>query len=706
MIIPNLPRFYREGDTAFVQAKIVNTGNTPINGTALLEISDAFTGQFLSAYLADNQTQIFEAIEPGKSKNIRWKIIIGKLGSLITMKFSATAGTFTDSEQHQIPVLPQKTLITESLVLNTPANTQRSFSFKPLNKKDVSRIERLEIQLCSNPSWYAIQALPYLVDDDFDNAESVFNRFYANALASIIAQNIPGAMNVIDQWKTLDPGELLSNLEKNQHLKSVLLQETPWVMEAIDEKDQKSRIALLFDLNRMQYEKSASMKKLKQLQTANGAWTWFPGMPESEYITNRIVAGLGKLNKLQTGFANENEIDNMVSPAIDYLDQKLVRDYEKIISEKRTTDYTLQTDHLNYLYARSFFPDQSLNETTKPAFAFVLKHLETDWKTFDKGTQAMAAVALERFGKKDAARAILASLREHAIHHAELGMFWKNTPSYRWYEAPIESQALIINAFEEIEGKSADIDQMRTWLLSQKQTNRWKTNSATAEAIYALLLRGTDWIGNATPVELRVGKIVIENQSASETSPMFTRVWKTDEITPEMSGIEINNPNKSMSWGGAFRQYFMDIDKVTASKTPLQLTKVLYVERIGKNGKELVSISDQPISIGDKVIVRIVLTVDRDMEFVHMKDQRAASFEPINVISGYEYRGGLGYYQTTKDASTDFFFDYLRKGKYVFEYTLIASQAGEFSNGRALIECYYAPEFSSHSGGLRVKIVN
>jgi uncharacterized protein YfaS (alpha-2-macroglobulin family) len=703
MIMPNLPRFFREGDTVFVQAKIVNTGKETIRGNAMLEMSDAFNDQQISLYNLDDQSQSFEAIEPGKSKNVRWKIAIGNATNLITMRFSATAGTFTDSEQHQIPVLPQKTLVTESLVLNTQANTTRKFAFKPLNSKDVSRVERLEIQLCSNPAWYAIQALPYLIESDFDNAESIFNRLYANSLASIIAKNIPGAMHVIEQWKTQNPDELLSNLEKNQHLKAVLLQETPWVMEAKDENDQKSRIALLFDINRMQYEKSASMRQLKALQTANGAWTWFPGMPESEYITNRIVGRLGKLNKLQPGFCDENEINDMLVPAVRYLDQQLSRDYKKIIREKRKSDYKLWDSHLQYLYARSFIERITVPEETKPAFDFVMQHLETDWKTLDKGMQAMAAVVLNRFGKTEPANAILASLREHALNNPELGMYWKNTASYRWFEAPIESQALIINAFEEIEGKSADIDRMRTWLLSQKQTNRWKTNSATAEAIYAILLHGTDWIGNNKPLIIKLGDQQID-QSTNQNSPVFTKVWKTTEIKPDMSVIEIQNPNASMSWGGAFRQYFVDIDKITASNTPLQLTKELFIERIGKSGKELVSIGDQSVNIGDKIVVRIVLTVDRDMEYVHMRDQRAASFEPVNAISAYEYKGGLGYYQTTKDASTDFFFDYLHKGKYGFEYGLIASQAGEFSNGRAIIECYYAPEFSSHSGGLRVKV--
>lgn len=705
MIMPNLPRFYREGDTAFVQAKIVNTGKETISGTAKLEISDAVSENEITSYFMDNQSQNFEKIEPGQSKNVRWKIAIGNCSNMITMKFSATAGTFTDGEQHQIPVLPQKTLVTESLVLNTKPNSKQIFTFKPLNSKDVKQTERLEIQLCSNPSWYAIQALPYLVDNDFENAESIYNRFYANTLASIVAEQIPGAMKVIEQWKSQNPNELLSNLEKNQNLKSILLQETPWVMEAKDETDQKNRISLLFDINRMQYEVSKAMKQLKQLQTVNGAWTWFPGMPESDYITNRIVAGLGKLSTLKAGFTDENEIDVMISSAIGFLDENLRHDYEKLLVNKQETKYTLQLDHLNYLYARSFFSDKAINETTQPAFEFILKHLETDWKSFDKGMQAMAAVALDRFGKQSAAKAIIASLLQHAIVNKELGMYWKSSTSYRWYEAPIESQALIINAFEEIEGKSADIDLMRTWLLSQKQTNRWKTNSATAEAIYALLFRGSDWINTSKPVEIKVGKNIIENKDVNENSPMFTKVWKTTEITPEMSVIEVNNPNKSMSWGGAFRQYFIDIDKVTESKTQLQLSKELFIERIGKDGKELVSVNDQQITIGNKIIVRIVLTTDRDMEFVHLKDQRAASFEPVNVISGYEYKGGLGYYQTTKDASMDFFFDYLQKGKYVFEYELIASQIGEFSNGRARIECYYAPEFSSHSSGLRVRVL-
>ncbi|MFZ4465156.1 MAG: alpha-2-macroglobulin family protein, partial [Bacteroidales bacterium] len=658
MIMSNLPRFFREGDTIILQAKVVNTAGKKISGTAKLSfIADGSESDSYN-YLLDKQIISFESIETAQSTTVSWKLIVPTVSEPLILRFSATSGEFTDSEQHMIPVLPRKTWVTESLVLNTSANSNKTFRFKPFDPKFNYSTERLEIQLCSNPSWYAIQALPYLEEEMYNNAESIFNRFYANTLASIVAAQIPDAMEVIRQWKEKNPEELQSELSKNEHLKSVLLQETPWVMEAKAESEQKQRISLLFDINRMQYETENSLQKLLEQQSVNGAWSWFPGMPESEYITNRIVTGIGKLNKLSGGIAEKPEFTQMTLSAITFLDQEMLKDYSLLKKEGKLAKYSLGSDHLNYLYMRSFFVDKSMNEAVTEGFNFMLNHLQTDWKSFGKGQQAMASVTLHRFGKEKAAKAILASLLEHAIENPDLGMYWKYAASYYWYTAPVESQSLIINAFDEIGGYTKEVDQMRTWLLSQKQTRRWENSSATAEAVYALLIRGNDWIHHSKAVQLKVGNEIIATGKTSGQTPMFTKVWEKEKISSKMQDIEISNPNPSMSWGSAFRQYFADIDRVQSSNGQVSITKELFIKQTGPNGVEIVPVKKQGIKVGDKVIVRLILTVDRDMEYVHLKDQRAAAFEPIDVISSYHYEGGLGYYQSTRDASTDFFFDH------------------------------------------------
>ncbi len=705
IITPNVPRFLREGDTIALKARVVNTSDKTISGKAVFSIWKAQTELPISNYLTGDQTLEIDQLEAGKSIVLNWRIMVPQSSEPLLLRFSAISDNFTDIEQHLIPVLPRKTLVTESLVLNTAGKSTKVFSFDSGRTDPNSKIEHAEIQIVSNPSWYAVEALPYLQQEETEVADGVFNRYYVNTLASIIASQIPETIEIIRQWKTHHPEELRSELEKNKSLKAVLLQETPWLMEARNEREQRERIALLFDLNRMQYEQDVALQKLKKLQTINGAWSWFPGMPESEHITNRIVAGIGKLNLLKAGKTNK-QMMLLVLPALNYLDREMQADYQYLITSKKLKTYKLSSDALHYLYARSFFMTQPIDEKHSESFAYFLNLLERDWKLFSKGQQAMAALVLHRYHHNDTAQAVIESLREHALYKPSLGMYWKYSSGYHWYTAPIESQSLIIEAFEETQTDLTDIDLMRSWLLSQKQTHQWESNSATAEAIYALLARGSDWFHSTEAVELVVDQKPIEVKTVDVQSPVFTINWESGDEAADFKTITIKNPNNQSVWGSAFRQYFEDTDRVKAANNEVQIRKEMFVKQLTDKGFELIPIHLKSIEPGDHVVVRLVLSVDRDMEYMHLKDQRAAGLEPLETVSGYEWKGGLGYYQSVRDASTDFFFETLRKGKYVFEYELIASQTGDFTNGMAVLESFYSPAFSAHSSGNRIQIVD
>ena len=336
-----------------------------------------------------------------------------------------------------------------------------------------------------------------------------------------------------------------------------------------------------------------------------------------------------------------------------------------------------------------------------------------------KYMQGMIALSTHRDGDRDLAKAIIRSLKENAIYNEDLGMYWKafNTGGYYWHEAPIESQALMIEAFTEIDKNDATIADLKTWLLLQKQTQNWKTTKATSEAIYALLLDGKtgNTLGTNSTATIQLGAITLltDTEGAETGTGYFKRTIKAENVVPAMGNITVNispsplssSVKPSPSWGAAYWQYFEDIDKISSAATPLRLTKKLFKEKAGDKGPVLVELTnDAALEVGDKVIVRITLKADRDMEYVHMKDLRAACMEPVNVISGYKYQGGAGYYESTKDASTNFFFSWLPRGNYVFEYALYATLAGNYSNGITTIQCMYAPEFSSHSEGLRVTV--
>jgi hypothetical protein len=271
----------------------------------------------------------------------------------------------------------------------------------------------------------------------------------------------------------------------------------------------------------------------------------------------------------------------------------------------------------------------------------------------------------------------------------------------------------MIEAFSEIGKDTKTVDDLKTWLLKNKQTNSWESTKATAEACYALLLQGTDFLSNESIVEIKLGSTTIssaDNKQEAGTG-YFKKTINGPLITPNMGNINLtiqplnNQTNTSTSWGGVYWQYFQDLDKITTASTPLKLDKKLFVEKNTDRGPTLTPINEgDAVRVGDKIKVRIELRVDRDMEYVHMKDMRASCLEPVNVLSSYKWQGGLGYYETTKDASTNFFFNYLRRGTYVFEYPLFVTHTGNFSNGITSIQCMYAPEFSSHSEGIRINV--
>ena len=336
---------------------------------------------------------------------------------------------------------------------------------------------------------------------------------------------------------------------------------------------------------------------------------------------------------------------------------------------------------------------------------------EKHWTKQSLYSKGMLALALSRHGNHKTAQLILRSLKENSVFNEELGRYWKNnTASWYWYQAPIETQSLLIEAFEEITQDTQTVDELKIWLLKNKQTNQWATTKATTEAIYSLLLSGSDWVSVTDAVEVTVGNNMIdpsqlENVKTEAGTGYFKTSWEPSEIQPEMAQVEMTKKGDGISWGALYWQYFEDLDKITSAETPLKLKKLLFLKTNTDTGEKLVEITNSTnLKVGDLVRVRIELCSDREMEFVHMKDMRAAGFEPVNVLSSYKWQDGLGYYESTKDASTNFFFDRLPKGVFVFEYDLRVNNAGEFSNGITTVQSMYAPEFSSHSEGNRVKV--
>jgi uncharacterized protein YfaS (alpha-2-macroglobulin family) len=469
----------------------------------------------------------------------------------------------------------------------------------------------------------------------------------------------------------------------------------------------------------MNGELRSAIEKLKGMQLANGGFAWFAGGADDRYITQYILSGIGHLKKLNALPASlDKEVSSMAAAAINYLDKKIQIDYEDFSQRKIKSSGSPEISEIQiqYLYARSFFSKNPIPATTTAAVDHYREQARKSWLQQNKYMQGMIALALFRSGDSKAANDILNSLKQHASTDEELGMYWKDAPNgYYWYQAPVETQSLLIEAFEEISGDSKIADNLKTWLLKQKQVQSWATTKATADACYALLLSGTNWLSNQRQVEIQLGnKIVKEkNENGEPGTGYFKKTIDGASVQPEMGNISVSTfPGSSKTtepaWGSIYWQYFEDLNKITPSangKIPITLSKKIFVERNTDRGPVLEPVPDNGnFKIGDKIKVRIELRVDRDMEYVHMKDMRASCLEPVNVLSEYRWQGGLGYYETTKDASTNFFFSWLPKGTHVFEYTLFATTVGNFSNGITTIQCMYAPEFSAHTEGIRVSV--
>jgi uncharacterized protein YfaS (alpha-2-macroglobulin family) len=740
MVLPNAPRFLREGDKIEISTKIANLTEKVLSGMAELILTNPITEKDITINLLNSSplgklegASSFSVNAKGNTQ-VTWNLEIPEGIQAVQYKVIAKAGDFSDGEQNALPVLSNRMLVTETMPMWIRSNQTKTFTLDKLKNQTSTTLShhKLTLEMTSNPAWYAVQALPYLMEYPYDCNEQTFSRYYANALAQHIVKSNPKIEAVFNQWKSADASTgsataLLSNLEKNKELKSILIQETPWLRDAQSETEQKKRIALLFDLNKMTNELNSAQRKLKQNQLSSGAWAWFNGGRENRYITQHIIAGFGHLKHLNviqstsTALSTGSLEMQMIQSALRYLDSEFIKEYKDL--KKYNKDVDLTKDHLSYtqlhyLYVRSFYPELKPSKEVKTVMDYYQNQIQKYWLKRSLYAKGLMALSMHRMNDSNTSGKILTSLKENSITSDELGMYWKvNTNSWHWYQAPIETQALLIEAFSEVgnviqsEAKNLnDIDNLKIWLLKNKQTNQWKTTKATTEAVYALLLQGSDWLDVTEVVDVKVGNETISPETLDAVkleagTGYYKTSWTGTEIKPEQADVTITKKGEGIAWGALYWQYFEYLDKITSAETPLKLSKKLFLKTNTDKGEEISKITtESKLKVGDLVRVRIELRTDRSMEFVHLKDMRAAGFEPINVLSQYKWQDGLGYYESTKDAATNFFIDYLPKGVYVFEYDLRVNNAGDMSNGISTIQSMYAPEFSSHSEGIRILV--
>ena len=692
MLQPNMPRFVRVGDKANIAASLMNLSDKGVKGTVRMELFNPETEKVFYS-----QKQKFD-VKGGETGHVNFTFEVSDKYAVMACRMVADGDTFSDGEQRYIPVLTDKQWVTETVSLNVNGEGAHTFSLENLfNKHSKTASEqRLTVEFTAHPAWYAVQALPVVAHPQNEDALSWATAYYAHSLAAYIVKENPRIKQVFDSWKAQGGTKetFMSNLQKNQELKNILLAETPWLAEATNEAEQKQRIATLFDLNTMNSQLAVSVEKLGELQNADGAWSWYKGMQGSRYVTTQVMEMLVRLNALTHQDA-DSRMQPMIQKGFEYLGKQAAEEYKsmKEAEKKGAVGIRPSEQVLRYLYICALDGKAPVDEKVNRYF---IDKLSGEGKELTIYGKALGAIILQQAGKVAEAKLFMQSLMEYSVVTDEMGRYF-DTPKarYSWFSYKIPTEVAAMEAIQRITKDTKAIDEMKRWLLKQKQTQTWETPIATADAVYALMATGaSDLLANTGGVEITLGKEVI--RTPADNAIGYIKKTVSGDVM-NIKKVSVDKEGTGMGWGAVYAQYLESMDQIGEQGNGLSVSRQLY------KGDEALNES-APLKVGDRITVRLTVKADRDMDFVQIKDDRAACMEPLQAVSGFRWGNGLGYYQATKDASTQFFIDQMRKGTYVIEYQVYVNRTGEYQAGIATVQSAYAPEFGGHTGGYRVMV--
>ncbi|WP_300670888.1 MG2 domain-containing protein [Soonwooa sp.] len=713
-VTPNYPRFLREGDVLTFQTKISSLVSKALTGYAKLQILDAFTNEDISEkFKLTNLTQVTGynieqsfSLKENSSTALSWTLTTPKDVSSIIIKVVAQAGNYSDGEQKAVAVLPNRMLVTDAVPIFVKEGETKTFEIENLinnNSTTVSNV-RNTLELTTNPIWEVMFALPSLKNETKNSADVIFNKWFADVIASEVFRSNPRMKTIFDEYQS--KGLLTSNLDKNQELKQLLLDETPWMLESKTEEEQMTKLARLFDANTMRNSILDDWNALLQLQNPDGGFSWYAGYPSSYYSSLYILKNLGKLNLWLKDNVKDYQSDSqkeMIGKLINYVDNNVNR-YWDVRKENPWSNASLE-----YLDARHYWEkDYPLTANPKALKNLVIKKAKTAKITdFTFFGLHRAAMLLDQYGLKDVSTKLMTYLKETSTDSKTQGAYWKqNLDDWGWYSSKVVNHAAALEAFNTLKPNDIQfIEDLKIWLITQKEVNSWGTSRNTAEVIFTILNSGKSW----TTPESDKATIVWGNKDLNLAQQKATGYIKMSEasskVDKSLGKVTVTKTGAGVAQGGLFWQYYEDLDKIKSSESYISIKKEYFKKVKTENGEELKPIAaNTALKVGDKITVRMILNTDRNMEYVQLKDMRAAGTEPLDVISGYQWKNNLGYYQSTKDASTNFYIESMPKGKYVFEYDLVANASGMFSTGISTLQNYYAPQMNSHTAGSKLEI--
>lgn len=688
MVLPNVPRFVRSGDKVSISARLFNTSEKDVTGTARLSLLNP-----------EDEKEVYHQtvkynVKKGETSAVSFTFDMDKIDNdgLLICRVVASGRGYSDGEQHYLAVMPDRELVTNTKAFTWDGAGEHTIDLKQMfvvNDKD----NKLTVEYTDNPAWLILQTLPIIAETNENNALSLAAAYYAGSLGRNIVESVPDFKRVLDLWRqeSGDETSLMSSLQKNEELKSVVLSETPWLMDAEKEADQKRLLTGFFDESAMEYRLNDVLTKLKKLQNGDGSFSWWPGMGGNVYMTSTVAEMLVRLNAM---IGADKETTGMLTSAIDYLGKKMAVEVENLKKAESKGEKNLRPSELavTYLYICTL-SGQKLTSQRKAEYDYLVNLLSKQNTGLTIAGKANVAVIMSGSGHSDKAAELLRSVKEYSVFNEEMGRYF-DTPKayYSWYDYRIPTQTAVIEALQTITPEDVTtIKEMQRWLLQSKRTQGWDTPLNSVDAVYAFMNGNKDDMFTTVthqPV-LKVNGSKLELPKATAGLGYV----KTSRTGDNMKTFTVEKTSDGMSWGAVYAQFMQDVTDIAGASEGMTVKR-----EIMKDGKVLAD--GAQLAVGDKIKVRITVTASRDYDFVQIVDKRAACMEPVVQLSGY--RGVC--YCAQGDNRTGYYFDRMSKGSHIVEAEYYVDRAGTYSTGTCTVQCAYSPEYSARAAAMTISV--
>lgn len=679
MVTPNLPRFLRVGDKCDISSLVVNNTESEQSVTTTVELFNPISGETINSFTSSDM------IQPGQNTTVVIPIVAPSGPTALGVKVKSSTDQFADGEQSLIPLLQASQPVIETTTFYlSPDSTDFN-----MNLPRFGNDSKVTLQYCDNPTWYAVTALPGLRKGSMTTPSDAAATIYSAAIAEGVLRERPAIASALREWTESDRSDstLVSMLQRNSDLKTMLLEATPWVADAMNDTERMQRLALLFDPDEIKSAYSQSIDLLKRLQRNDGGWAWINSMNESSmWATYQTLQTLGKLNQL--GYLPKNSaLQSMIEKALKWHQSETEKAYRKYP----------KSSYFDYMILRDLWSDIKPSQTGRSIIQRETQNIVKNWKKYDVAEKSGIILPLAHNGYRMLANTVIKSILEYVKQSPVQGLWWPSVGDrFGGSMTQLAVSSNMLRALAELQPSAPEIDQIRQWLIIQKEAQNWGSSETASDVICSILRSSPKWISNAGQPIIRIGTDTIDFNPANKQLG-YIRTDISDIVKSNDSIISIEKSTNSPSWGAIFSRSVMTMDEIQpASSEAVSISKRLY----RKDGSDWVEASD--LHVGDRVKISLLITANRDMQYVAIDDNRAACLEPAEQLPTPIYSQGLCFYRENRDSSTNLFITNMPRGTYILEYELYVNNAGEFASGIATIQSQYAPQLSAHSGGNRL----